>query len=277
MNQVEIQDETKKELEDIIHELFFAKIDSKLNEMVGELSTEISDRSNGVTSKIDTVSRGIDESKVEIIEKIEEDVEDKLEGIKSESKAQKSELKKIASDGFASIQNRLSEIENENLAEILSKAINIFENQKNYSEDFLLKLESAIKSQNKNILSSNSQNRELLEKSQIELQSDIIALINNNGSNQKKNFQDMNNTITDFVELENQSKSNLQKQLEFEFLKLERLNSDLVRGFEEKTESLKSANEKQVTEVVSKSSKEFISVLVINFLILVFLVLNYFF
>ena len=64
------------------------------------------------------------------------------------------ELKKIASDGFASIQNRLSEIENENLAEILSKAINIFENQKNYSEDFLLKLESAIKSQNKNILST---------------------------------------------------------------------------------------------------------------------------
>ena len=50
----------------------------------------------------------------------------------------------------------------------------------------------------------------------------------------RKNFKIWNNTITDFVELENQSKSNLQKQLEFKFLKLERLNSDLVRGFEEK-------------------------------------------
>ena len=93
MNQVEIQDETKKELEDIINELFFAKIDSKLNEMVGELSTEIYDRSNRITSKIDTVSRSIDENKVEIIEKIEEDVAEKLDDIKSESEIQNKGIK----------------------------------------------------------------------------------------------------------------------------------------------------------------------------------------
>jgi hypothetical protein len=276
MNQVAIQDETKKELEDIINELFFVKIEAKLNEMVGELSTEIYDRSNRITSKIDTVSRSIDGIKGEIIEKIEEDVEDKLEGIKFESENHNRELKKIASDGFDSIQIRLSEIENENLADILSKAVNILENQKNYSEDFLLKLEGAIKSHTENILSNNLENRESFQKSQVELQSDIVALINDNGRNQKIKIQDLSKSISDFVELENQNKLNHQKQLEFEFQKVERRNSVLIKGFEEKLELLKIENEKQVSEVARKSNLGFLSLLVINVLILIFLLLNHF-
>lgn len=277
MNQVEIQDETKNELEDIINELFFVKIEAKLNEMVGELSTEIYDRSNRITSKIDTLSRSIDGIKGEIIEKIEEDVEDKLEGIKSESENHNRELKKMASDGFDSIQIRLSEIKNENLAEILSKAVNILENQKNYSEDFLLKLEGAIKSHTENILSNNLENRESFQKSQVELQSDIVALINDNGRNQKIKIQDLGKSISDFVELENQNKSNHQKQLEFEFQKVERLNSVLTRDFDEKLKSLKTDNEKQFSQVIYKNNTGFKVLIICNILILVLLLLNYFF
>lgn len=276
MRQLDIHENAKQELEDIINDLFIAKVDWKINEKISELSTKIEDRSNGMSSKIDTVSRSIIAIKEEITDIIEGDIGDRLEGLKAESETQNRELRRTTSENFELLQNKLSEIQNKDLAEILSKAIIVLENQKKYSEDFVLELDGAIKSHTQNIVSNHSENRELLEKSQFALQSEVLDLINGNGSNQKKDLQILGRSISDFVELENQNKSNLQKQLELEFQKLERLKSDLIRDFEEKTELLKIENEKQVSEVVRKSSKGFISLLILNLLILGFLLLKHF-
>jgi len=287
MSQIEINNNAKEELEAIISDLFINKIDAKLNEKISTLSVKIDDKSIDITKKIGDVSMNINK-------KIEDDIEAKLEDLKSESE----DLLKITgennntlnvlhsnideysvknNEGIESIQIKLSEIQNEYLADILSNALKIIENQKTDSEDFLLKLDSVIKLQTENIISDSSDNRELVKKTQADLQSNIVTLFNENGLNQKKNIQDLAIRISDFVDLENENNLNLHKQLDTKFQTAEQLNSALTRDFDEKLKSLKTDNEKQFSQVINKNNTGFKVLIISNILILVLLLLNYFF
>ena len=267
MNLAKINSEAIEELEVIIDEIFVAKIDSKIDEKLNALSAENVKNSRGINASIRDVSTAF--------RKNADDIEEIIDGIKSASDTQY-ELKKITKEGFESIQNKLSEVQDEFLPEILSNATNILDNQKKHSEEFLIKLEGAIVSHTENILANNLENRELFKRSQSELQSDISHIINDNGNNQTKNIRDLGESISDFVELENQNKLNLRKQLESEFQKLERQNSVLIRDIDEKLKNLKVENEKQASEVINKSNFKFTGLLVINVLILILLLLNQF-
>ena len=266
MSQSEINKEAKEELKAIIDELFIPKIDSKLSERVNMLSEKIEEKSYKISKSIENNKRGI-------VQKIEDDIEPNLEDLISESKDQNDELLKV-NKGVESIQVKLSEIQNENLAEILSNVVKIIKKQKADSENLLLKVDSALKLQAENIISDNSGNRELVKKRLAELQSDVVALINDSGSNQKKNIQDLDKNISVFVDLEKENNLNLHKQLDIKFQSVEQLNSVLVKDFDEKLTSLKAESETQFSKLSNKNNTVFKSLLITNIVIIVILILT---
>jgi hypothetical protein len=283
MSQFDINNNAKQELEAIINDLFFDKIDSKLNEKVQTISNRIDEKSRGINSKIEGVSTSFQKS----MENVEE--------FMCESKNRDGELlKKVEenSESFkaidlhiiknneevASIQNKLSQIQDENLAEILTSAIRIINDQKLNSESLLLKLDDIVFTQGENIdkiTFDNVGNRKIFENIITELEFNIVGFINENEKNQNNNLHILDKSISNFLNLEKENNENLIEKLDSKFNTIEELKLYVMEDIDNKIEILKNDNEKTLKLVLWKSNTLFISVLIINLFIIVLMVLYY--
>lgn len=270
MSEFEIHNRAKQELEEIINDLFFDKIDFKLDEKVKALSTKIDEKSNGITKNIGDVIQASKSSK-ELVEELKDESERRdVELIKKVEENSES-LKAINvyisknNEEVVSIHNKLSEIQDKNLGDILKSAIRIIENQKFNSENLLLRLDGIIVLQGESlekIKLDNSENLKLVETILTELRSSILAIINENDQNQNNNLHDLDKSISDFIFLGKQNNENLVDKLDEKFQSIE---------------EVKIANNETLKSVLNKNNSLFISVLIINVLIMALLLLNYFF
>jgi len=269
MSQIEINNSAKSELEDIINELFLLKLESKLNENVVYFEKKTDNDRKAIT-------RNINDFKEEFQNK-SKDLPNLIKKVSTEIKNQSDEVKQFTKDGLESIPYKISEINEKNSEKILSEVSKNFSEQKNNIEELYLILNDFLKFQTGKIISNNSDNIELFQKSQAELKSEIVALIKGNECDQKKNIQDLDKSIADFIELGNQNNLNLQKQLDSKFASVEKMKSALIRDFDDKFNVLKTENEQQVSQANNKSNISFKVLIIGNILILVLLLLNYFF
>lgn len=267
MSPTEINSQAKKELDKIINDLFITSIDTKLNGKIKILQEDFIGKSRGLKSKIREVSTDISNN--------QEEIEDLINKVKSENMDQHTELRTITRDGLESIEGKLSLIQNENLAEILSKTNGIVNNQKEYFDSFTQDLDSSIKSYFNDIKLKSADNLKLIGKRQAQLEYDITTLIKVKENNQKNRIEDLSKTLTHYIESEKRNNSNFQEKIKSEFQKAERKDSILIRSFEEKLDLIKTENKKQISEVFRKGSFAFMIVLLINILILVLLFLTY--
>lgn len=149
MSQTDINNNAKQELQDIINDLFISNLESKLDEKNKFLVEMIDKKSKGITSNINTVSDHLklfntncEERDEELLKKVEDNSES--------SKATNEHILKN-NEEIASIQNKLTEIQNKSLADILTSAIRIIDDQKLNSENLLSKLDGIIISQRESI------------------------------------------------------------------------------------------------------------------------------